>query len=152
MVAQRERRDNPYPLTWEVPLAVFAGSLLILVLGIHLGRALATFASGGTWAWPAATHLFSSAIGVLQGDGGAGLQTPVSSVDSDTLFGWVLAVEIVTIVVYGLLVWVGVRRWGPNRVLGLASAEDARRLLGRQRLHAVRRVVRPDLYGSRLRR
>jgi hypothetical protein len=149
MVAQRERRDNPYPLTWEVPLAVFAGSLLVLVLGVHLGRALASLTLGGTWVWPAATHLFGSAIGVLQGDGGAGLPAAASSVDSEALFGWVLAVEIVTIVVYGLLVWVGLRRWGPNRVLGLASAEDARRLLGRQRLHAVRRVVRPDLYGSR---
>ena len=38
---QRSRRNDPYPFTWEIPAAIIAGVLLVLVLGVHIGRAAA---------------------------------------------------------------------------------------------------------------
>ena len=151
MVSQRERRADPYPLTWEIPVAILTGSLLSLVLGVHLGRAMANLAAGAGWMWPATALLFRGAFGVLQGDAGAGLDSSASLAEPDVLLAWVLAVELVVMAAYVFLTWLCLRRWGPNRVLGLASADEARQLLGRQRLYAARKVIRPDLYGRRAR-
>ena len=152
MVSQRERRADPYPLTWEIPAAVFAGLLLALVLGVHLGRGLANLAAGAGWAWPVPTLLFSSAIGVLHGEPGAGLHHVAPLASPDALLAWVFAVELVVMAAYLVLIWLCLHRWGPNRTLGVASVDEARRLLGRQRLYAARRVIRPDLYGERAKR
>jgi len=149
MGTQRERRTDPYPLTWEIPVAILAGSLLSLVLGVHLGRAMANLGAGAGWMWPATAQLFRSAVGVLQGDASAGLDSTASLAETDALLAWVLAVELVVMATYVFLTWLCLRRWGPNRVLGVASAEEARRLLGLQRLYAARNVIRPDLYGRR---
>jgi hypothetical protein len=34
---QRSRRANPYPFTWEVPLALVVAVLLVLVVGAQAG-------------------------------------------------------------------------------------------------------------------
>src|ERR1035437_9813763 len=70
---QRSRRNDPYPFTWEIPAAIIAGVLLVLVLGIHIGRAVANLLAGAGWGWPAREELFRSLPGILGGDGGAGL-------------------------------------------------------------------------------
>ena len=149
MVSQRERRADPYPLTWEIPAGIFAGSLLALVLGVHLGRGAANLAAGAGWAWPAPTRLFPSAIGVLQGDAAAGLDRVPPPATPDALLVWVFAVEVAVMAAYVVLIWLCLHRWGPNRTLGVASVDEARRLLGRQRLYAARKVIRPDLYGRK---
>lgn len=146
MVSQRQRRADPYPLTWEIPAAIFAGSLLVLVLGVQLGRGLANLAAGADWAWPVPTLLFRSALGVLQGDAGAGLDLAAPLASPDALLGWVFVVELIVMAGYVVLTWACLHRWGPNRTLGVATADEARRLLGRQRLDAARKVIRPDLY------
>ncbi len=149
MVSQRERRADPYPLTWEIPAAVFAGSLLALVLGVHLGRGLANLAAGAGWAWPVPTVLFSSAIGVLHGEPGAGLHDVTPLAPPEALLAWVFAVELIVMVAHVVLIWLCLHRWGPNRTLGVASVDEARRLLGRQRLYTAGKVIRPDLYGRK---
>lgn len=151
MVSQRERRADPYPLTWEIPAAVFAGSLLALVLGVHLGRGLANLAAGAGWAWPVPTVLFSSAIGVLQGEPGAGLDEVATLASPEALFAWVFAFALVVMAANVVLIWLCLHRWGPNRTLGVATVDEVRRLLGRQRLYTARRVIRPDLYGGKVR-
>lgn len=152
MVSQRERRHDPYPLTWEIPSAIFAGSLLALVLGVHLGRGLANLAAGAEWAWPSLTLLFRSAIGVVQGDSGAGIASVAPLAAPDALLAWVLAVELVVMAACVALIWACLHRWGPNRTLGVATADETRRLLGRERLYAARKVIRPDLYGKKAKR
>jgi len=149
MVSQRERRTDPYPLTWELPSAIFAGSLLALVLGVHLGRGLANVAAGAGWAWPIPTLLFRSVVGVLQGDAAAGIDPVAPLAAPDALMVWVAAMELVVMVAYVFLIWLCLHRWGPNRALGVATPDEARRLLGRRRLYATRRVIRPDLYGRK---
>jgi len=62
---------------------------------------------------------------------------------------WVFAVELAVMAAHLVLIWLCLRRWGPNRILGVASVDEVRRLLGRQRLYAARKVIRPDLYGRR---
>jgi hypothetical protein len=150
MVSQRERRADPYPLTWEIPAAVFAGSLLALVLGVHLGRGLANLAAGAGWAWPVPTLLFSSAIGVLQGEPGAGLHDVAPLASPEALLAWVFAVELIVMVAYVVLIGLCLHRWGPYRTLGVASVDEARRILGRQGLYAAGKVIRPDLYGRKV--
>src|SRR5664280_5517 len=70
---QRSRRNDPYPFTWEIPAAIIASVLLVLVLGIHIGRAAANLLAGVGWSWPARDELFRSLPAILGGDGGAGL-------------------------------------------------------------------------------
>lgn len=152
MTTQRERRTDPYPLTWEIPTAVFAGSLLALVLGAQLGRSLANLAAGASWAWPAPTQLFRSTLGILQGDAAAGLGAIAPVAEPDTLLVWVLVIELLVMVVYAVLTWWCLHRWGPNRTLGVATVGEARQLLGRRRLYAARKVTRPDLYRQKVKR
>jgi hypothetical protein len=61
---------------------------------------------------------------------------------------WVVATEVMLLVVSVLLLKLVVDRWGPGRLHGMASCGEAERLLGVTRLRKVRKVVRPDLYGT----
>lgn len=49
---QRERRRDPYPWTWELPAAIALAAVLMLVLGVHLGRGVANVLGGAGWTWP----------------------------------------------------------------------------------------------------
>jgi hypothetical protein len=72
-MSQQARRRDPYPWTWEVPAGVVVMILLVLVCGIHLGRAIANVLAGAGWALPGRIELFRSLPEVLLGDAGAGL-------------------------------------------------------------------------------
>ena len=64
---------------------------------------------------------------------------------------WIsLALTEATLV--GGLLWavaLGYRRWGPGRMRGMASREQAQALLGLSRLRKVAPIVRPDLHPKR---
>ena len=146
---QRARRTNPYPFTWEIPVAAVVATVLLLVLGIHAGRACANLVAGGGLTLPSRETLFTSVPGVLGGDGGAGLTRTAAHLAGRTaLRVWVVVVEalVLTLTVWGAQVGLG--RWGPGRIHGMATREEAERLLGRSRLRKVGAVVRPDLYGK----
>ena len=146
---QRARRHDPYPVMWEIPAGILVAVLLLLVLGVHAGRAVATFAAAGWWGFPDRAHLFTSLSGLLSGDAGAGLDTGGQAVASGALlWSCIAAVEAV---VLALIIWAlraGLTRWGPNRTRGLATRGEAERLLGLSRLRRHARIVRPDLYGT----
>ncbi len=146
---QRERRHNPYPYTWEVPLGIACAVLLVLVLGAHTGRALANLTTGAGITFPPTTDLFTSVPGLVRGDATAGLTDPPAVVAaSGALYGWMLVTELVVLVLTVVVgVWV-YRRWGPGRVQGMATKAQAEQLLGLNRLRNVRGVVRPDLHGK----
>jgi hypothetical protein len=147
---QIARRRDPYPWTWE-PAALWAlGLLMALLLGIHLARAAANWFAGAGLTWPMTKAVATSALGVLRGNAAAGLARPrdLSHVASTgALRGWLIGTELLTLTAYATATVQGLRIWGPWRVLGMASREEAERLLGRTRLRAVAGVVRPDLYG-----
>src|SRR5215211_1828609 len=72
-MSQRSRRQDPYPWTSEVPLAVILAVLVVIIFGMHLGRAVANVLAGCDWRFPSRVDLFSSVPAVLRGDAGAGL-------------------------------------------------------------------------------
>ena len=64
---QQDRLKNPHPWTYEIPLAIVLTLVLVAVLGVHTGRAVANLLAGGGWGWPPATELFRSLPGVQLG-------------------------------------------------------------------------------------
>lgn len=147
---QTERRHTPYPFTWEVPAGIAAIAALILVLGAHLGRAVANWSAGGGWRWPAASSLFSSLPAVLGGDPDAGLSAALpATATPDQVMGWVIAIEVLVVILGVAMAVYCLRRWGPGRLKGMATPTEADASLGLSRLRRVRHVIRPDLYGPR---
>lgn len=145
---QQERLKNPHPWTYEIPLAVVLTLVLVAVLGVHAGRAVANLLAGGGWAWPASTELFSSLPALWRGDAGAGLADPGVVAGPGPLRAWVLIVQGVNLLLCLSLCVVVYRRWGPGRLRGMASRTEASVLLGLPRLRKHRAVIRPDLYGK----
>lgn len=146
---QRARRRDPYPFLWEVPLAIAVTVLLVMVVGVHLGRGLANVVVGAGWSLTAPEHLVTSLVAVLGGDAAAGLPPGEGPVASPlVLWAGIAVTEVVLVLVMVVLAKVGVDRWGPWRVRGMASPGEAERLLGLTRLRRVSGVVRPDLDGT----
>lgn len=149
---QVERRRNPYPLTWEVPVGILATAALLLVLAVHLGRGLANWFADAGWHWPAPSALFSSLPAVLGGDPDAGLDNTLpAAASASEVLGWVGTAEILAVILLVVAAVYGLRRWGPGRLKGMATAAEAEASLGLSRLRRVRRVIRPDLYPPRAR-
>ena len=146
---QRSRRNDPYPFTWEIPAAIIAGVLLVLVLSIHIGRAVANLLAGAGWGWPAREELFRSLPGILGGDGGAGLPgTHHSGAGQSALWTAIGVCELGLLLLLGWALKIGLDRWGPHRVQGMATRAQAEQMLGLPRLRKASAVVRPDLYGK----
>jgi hypothetical protein len=149
-MSQRSRRQDPYPWTWEMPLAIVVDILILVVLGVHLGRAIANVLAGCDWRFPSRVNLFRSLPAVLRGDAGAGLvdlHGPGASPSS--LLTCVAATELILLATSVVLIKVGLDRWGPGRMRGVASSSEAERLLGVARLRRSRKIVRPDLHRRR---
>lgn len=143
---QTDRRNNPYPFTWEIPAGIVAATGLLLVLGVHLGRGIANWFADAGWRWPPTTALLTSLPAVLSGDANAGLDSALSSAASPAqVLGWVTAAEAVLLVASTVLVVVALRRWGPGRLRGMATPAEAEASLGLSRLRRVRHIIRPDL-------
>jgi hypothetical protein len=148
-MSQRSRRQDPYPWTWEIPLAVILPVLVLISFGVHLGRAIANVLAGSDWRFPSRVDLFSSLPAVLRGDAGAGLaDLHGTGASPSSLLAWVGATELILLVATVLLIKFVFDRWGPGRMKGLASRGEAERLLGVTRLRRSRKIVRPDLYGK----
>lgn len=148
MNLQNERRNEPYPFTWEIPAGVIALWLLLACLTVHVGRAIASLTSGAGWAWPQRSALFSSLPAVLAGNPAAGLATlgGAASPAPPVLYGWIITTQILLLV--GMTVggaWT-LRRWGPGRMKGMASLPEAEQALGLSRLRRVAPIIRPDLH------
>jgi hypothetical protein len=150
---QRARRNDPYPFTWEIPAAIIAGVLLVLVLGVHLGRAAANLLAGVGWGWPVSQELFRSLPGILGGDGGAGLPGAFGGGAGQTVLWMSIGItELLLLILLGLALKIGLDRWGPHRVQGMATRAEAEQMLGRTRLRKASAVVRPDLSGKERKR
>jgi hypothetical protein len=154
---QRSRRTDPYPFTWEIPLAIVVAFVLMLVLGVHIGRGIANLVAGGGWTWPDETQLFRSLPGVLAGDSAAGLTHPADHrgtglAGATATHLWLALTELTLVIAATWAIVGGLRQWGPSRLHGMATRAEAEQLLGVSRLRKVRGVVRPDLHGKTLQR
>ena len=74
---QRERVQDQYPWTWELPLVVICAVLLLGVTVCQLGRSLANWFAGAGWWWPTYDRWVTSVPAVLAGDAAAGLVDPL---------------------------------------------------------------------------
>lgn len=145
---QTDRRHDPYPYTWEIPIGVLVGWLLLASLGIHLSRALANWTAGGGWTWPAGRALFTSLPAILAGNPAAGLTHIGATAGTAALYGWLVATQLLVLAGYTTaLLWAG-HRWGPGRMKGMASPTEAEQVLGLTRLRRNAPLIRPDLYPS----
>lgn len=151
---QRERVEDQYPWTWEIPLAVVCGVLVVGVGVIQSGRSIANWFAGAGWLWPTPDQLVTSVPALLAGDAATGLSGVQHPASAAALWGWMSVVGLLTVTASAFAcVWAW-RRWGPGRMRGMATVTEAHELLGEDRLWKVRHVVRPDLYpaGRRARR
>ena len=149
---QQQRRSNPYPLTWEIPVLVLVGVLLVAVLGVHTGRGLATLVAGHGWTWPDHLELFRSLPALLVGDLTAGLPPGTLPASAHApLTPSIILSELLALA--GLIA--GARlvldRWGPQRLRGMATHTQVDAVLGVRHLHQVRHLIRPDLYPRKAR-
>ena len=151
-IAQADRRRDPYPFTWEIPVGILTGWLLLACLGIHFGRALANWAAGAGWTWPAGRNLFTSLPAVLAGNPTAGLTTTGPAASTPALYGWLIATQLLLLAGYTAGVWWAAHRWGPGRMKGMASPAEAEQVLGLTRLRRNAALIRPDLHPSTPRR
>jgi len=148
--AQRGRDPQPMGRGGEVALVALAGVALLLVLAALVGLGVAAALFGGGWVWPAGNDTVGAvAGGLLSGHPGAGLpsaaaaRVPAPSV----VYGVVAVVEVLTVALAAL---VGVLFWRyhrPGDARGMATRDEATRVLGTGRLQAAKAVLRPDLRG-----
>jgi hypothetical protein len=145
---QADRRRNPYPYTWEIPIGILTGWLLLAGIGIQLGRSLANATAGAGWAWPSGRALYTSLPAVLAGDPTAGLALAGGAASLANLQAWLIVTQLVILAGYTTaLVWAG-RRWGPGRMKGMASPAEAEEVLGLTRLRRNATLIRPDLHPT----
>ena len=145
---QRERVEDQYPWTWEIPLVIVSCTLVVAVAVCQVGRSLANWFAGAGWLWPTPNRLMSSVPGVLAGDAAAGLPGVHHAASPTTLWGWLTVVGLLMITAFAVAGWLAWRQWGPGRMRGVATVTEAHELLGEDRLWRVRHVVRPDLYPT----
>jgi hypothetical protein len=157
---QRERRRDPYPWTWEIPVAAALATLFVTAVGVQLGRSVANLLAGAGWTWPdtnagafpspIGTAFWTSLPSVLGGHADVGLPTPSPGVLAGRGLVWV-SLAMTELALLTATVWVGAwayHRWGPGRMRGMATAAEAEKLLGVTRLRKVAGIVRPDLHGK----
>lgn len=144
---QRSRRSTPYPLTWEIPTGALLALLLMLVLGLQVGRSIANLLAGGQWRFVDRADLFVTVPGLVAGNAAAGLTDLPAPAGPHLLWGCMATVCVVLLLLAGWATKIGLDRWGPGRVQGMATTGDAEALLGRSRLRRHAQVIRPDLYG-----
>lgn len=146
---QHERVQDHYPWTWEVPVGFVGGLALTVVLGWQVARSAVNWLAGAGWVWPAWSQLFGSLPGLLAGDAASGLVSVHHIAPPALLWAAMAAFTALILAVgFGSAIWAW-RRWGSGAMRGMAPVAEARQLLGADRLHRVRHVVRPDLYPVR---
>jgi len=144
---QRSRRTNPYPFTWEIPVALSIAALLLLLLGVQVGRSVANVLAGNGWHLVDRAQLFSSLGGVFTGQADAGLTGVPQPAGPGLLWSCVGVLEFVVLAACAVALRWGLDRWGPGRLQGMATRSEAEALLGTTRLRKHAKVIRPDLYG-----
>jgi len=149
--AQRGRDPQPMNRGGQVALVALAGVALLLVLAALVGLGVAAALFGGGWVWPAGNDTVGAvAGGLLSGHPGAGLPSPAAArvPASSVVYGVVAVVEVLTVALAAL---VGVLFWRYHRPgdarRGMATRDEAIRVLGTGRLQAAKAVLRPDLRG-----
>ena len=147
---QYDRRREPYPWTWEPTVAVALVLAAILVTAAQVGRAAANLAAGRPLRFPTFGGWLTSTPGVLTGDAAAGLPSSHAPTASTALLTGCVTVTAALLLGLTLTATLALRRrWGPERLRGMARPDEVRDTLGLRRLRRARSLLRPDLYPHR---
>ena len=98
----------------ELPVAVIATVLVVLALGVQLGRAIANLLAGDGWQLPPRIELFNSLPAVLAGDPAAGLSDALAATALPTLL-WTCIVVTDTVLLAACVVLVKLGMIGGGR-------------------------------------
>lgn len=145
---QRARRTNPYPFTWEIPVAILVAVSLLMVLGLQAGRSVANTVAGNGWVFVDRAGLFSSLGGLFAGHADAGLTGVPNPAGTGLMWTCIALTESLLVIGCLVALKLGLDRWGPGRLQGMATRAGAEALLGQARLRKHAKVIRPDLYGA----
>jgi hypothetical protein len=129
---------------------MLVAGVLIVVVGLQVGRSLANLLAGGGWVFVTRADIFSSLPAMVQGNAGAELAGNTALASPRLLWASMVGVEMLLGVCMAMAVKAGMDRWGPSRLQGMATRAEAEELLGRLRLRRHARVIRPDLHRSGL--
>ena len=94
---QRERVEDQYPWTWEIPLAIGCAIAVVGVAVFQMGRSLANWSAGAGWLWAAPDKLVTSLPGLLAGDAAAGVSGVHHVASTAVLWSWLAVVGLLTI-------------------------------------------------------
>lgn len=146
---QQARRSNPYPWSWEIPVGVVIVVSFVLVLTVHVARAVANWFSGAPWAFPESRSVFTSLPAILTGDPTTGLaEIPANHASGTSVIVWVILLELVVIVATTWIAVLTLRRFGSGRIKGMATPVEVGQVLGLTRLRKHAHIVRPDLHTA----
>lgn len=146
---QSERLTDPYPHTWEIPVAVTAIMVIDFGLAAQLGRAFANLAATGHWYWPNALNAIKSVPVILSGQASAGLvPAPTAAAPTALVIVFIALMELLSLAGLAAAGWAAYRKWGKGAVRGLASDSETEKVLGLSRLRRSSAVIRPDLDGD----
>lgn len=152
MRAQQVRTDV-MPLTWEIPAAIALSWLLLGVIALPAGQALAFLLAGHAAVWPD-RDLFGSVWLLLHGQPGAGLSLAGRGTmpPAALVYTAIAATEFLTAgcAMGAFTMWW--RHGGPGTQWGLGRRYDIEPVLGAGNLRRRRHLIRPDLHGSGRRR
>lgn len=145
---QHDRRTNPYPWTWEPVAAVLFAYSFVAFLTLHVSRSVANLVSGGGWHATGQGRWLRATVDIVRGNASAGLVPAPDCVAAEpVLYG---CLGLGQALLLAASAWVGVwalRRFGPGRLRGAASASEVEAVLGMRRLRRSAGIIRPDLYG-----
>lgn len=114
MKLQQARRTNPYPWSWEIPVAVIVAVLLVMVVALHIARSIANAVVDGGWQFTPRSELFSSLPGLVTGDATSGLATtPDVYATAHQLWLWIALTELVVLVAIAFAMRTVLRQHGP---------------------------------------
>lgn len=147
--SRRERfRNQPIPLTWEVPLLIGVVALFLTLMTPLVIQGITCSLLAGGFAWPTG-QVPSALLRLAGGHFGAGLPAQAATelppdpvMWAATLVGEIVVLGSLFILVARFRELLGI---GTNR--GLATSTQAAEALGIKRLWTKAPVIRPDLYA-----
>ncbi|WP_344203772.1 hypothetical protein [Aeromicrobium alkaliterrae] len=121
----------------------------VLVITVHVARAVANWFSGAPWSFPESRSIFTSLPAILTGSPTAGLsEIPANHASGTAVIVWVILLELVVLVATTWGAVVTLRRFGSGRIRGMATPVEVDQVLGLTRLRQHAHIVRPDLHAA----
>ncbi|MCW2539625.1 MAG: uncharacterized protein JWN95_1350 [Frankiales bacterium] len=146
------RRRSPAP-QGQLILMLAAMMLVFAVLLLGVGQGLAGVLHGQGWLWP--SRPVPGLVRLLAGHPGVGLAPGLSAPPTALVYTVAVFLELLLLTTAAGLGWLvrnagqtGGPSGGASSRDGMATRQEVRAVVGRQRLYRNRALTRPDLYRT----